>query len=137
VIAPATKDPLERGTTLLEVMIAVVVASIALVGIVTAALRAVDLEGYSRQLTQTTLLADRKLKEIESSDYPDVGASDGLFNEDDPNGYGYKIAVSESAIGDVREIDLDVVWDNGKRTLRFVSFVGTHKVAESAPPATP
>ena len=68
----------ETGTTLLEVMVAMAVASLALVSFITLVVSSMDLEEVARNITEATIAADKKLKEVESNGYPEVGKTEGL-----------------------------------------------------------
>jgi len=112
-----------NGTTLLEVLIAVAVASIALVSFITLVVNSLDMEDHARKITEATLLADDKLKEIERAGFPEVGRTEGLFEDDQATGFSYSMTVSETPIEQVREIDLEVLWDRGKRSITLVSYI--------------
>jgi general secretion pathway protein I len=113
----------EEGTTLLEVMIAVAVASIALISFISLVLHSLEMEDYSRKITEATLIADDRLKEIERNGYPEIGESEGLIDQDDPSGFSYRLSVKETPIENVRELELEVLWDNKKGSLRMTSFI--------------
>ena len=86
-MATSKKRRSQAGTTLLEVMVAIAVASIALVSFITLVVSSMDLEDYARKITDATLAADDKLKEVELAGFPAVGKTEGLINEQDPAGF--------------------------------------------------
>ncbi len=61
---PENADPSERGFTLLEVMAAVVILSIALVSLLQANNQSILLKGRAQNVTTATLLAREKLSEV-------------------------------------------------------------------------
>ena len=72
-MATPKKHRSQAGTTLLEVMVAIAVASIALVSFITLVISSMDLEDNARKITDATLAADDKLKEVESRVIPRSG----------------------------------------------------------------
>ena len=117
------KSRSREGTTLLEVMIALAIASIALVSFITLVVTSMDLEDHARKVTEATLAADDKLKEVERAGFPQLGKSEGLVNEQDPQGYYYRLTVTETPIQDVREIDVEVFWEKMKRSVTLIAFM--------------
>ncbi|HAR94426.1 MAG TPA: hypothetical protein DCR97_00445 [Deltaproteobacteria bacterium] len=113
----------QKGTTLLEVMVAVAVASIALISFISLVLHSLEMEDYSRKITEATLIADDRLKEIERTGYPEIGEMEGLVDQDEPSGFSYRLTVKETPIEDVREVEVEVFWDNKKGSLRMVSLL--------------
>ncbi len=116
----------EAGTTLLEVMIAVAIASIALVSFISLVISSLDIEDHARKMTEATIIADDKMKEIERLGFPEVGTLEGLIKEDEPNGFSYKLQVTDTPIEGVRQIELDVLWEKKKRSVTLTTFVAKH-----------
>lgn len=113
----------EKGTTLLEVMIAVAVASIALISFISLVLHSLEMEDYARKTTEATLIAEDRLKEIERAGYPEVGDSEGLIDENDSSGFTYRLSVKETPIDSVREVEMEILWDNKKGSVRMNSLL--------------
>jgi general secretion pathway protein I len=113
----------KTGTTLLEVLIAVAVASIALVSLISLIITSLDVEDHARKVTEATLIADDKLKEIERTGFPEVGSSEGLVDDEQPQGFSYRLVVSETPIEQVREIDVEILWDKGRRSVTLTSYM--------------
>jgi general secretion pathway protein I len=114
------------GTTLLEVMIAVAIASIALISFISLVVSSMDIEDYARKITEATILGDDKLKEVERAGFPEVGRTEGLIKEDEPKGFSYKLMVTDTPIEDVRQIELEILWENKKRSVTLTTFVAKH-----------
>ncbi len=112
-----------EGTTLLEVMVAIAIASIALVSFITLVITSMNLEDHARKVTDATLAADDKLKEVERTGFPDVGKTDGLIDEQNPDGFSYVMVVTETSIDQVRQIDIEVFWENKKRSVTLTTFI--------------
>lgn len=123
-MATSRKHRSERGTTLIEVMVALAIASIALVSFITLVISSMDLEDNARKITQATLAADDKLKEVELKGYPDVGKTEGLVSDQDPSGFSYVLTVTDfSLIQGVRQIDAEVFWDKKQRSVKLTTFM--------------
>ncbi len=113
----------QAGTTLLEVMVALAVAAIALVSFVTLVITSMNLEDHARKMTEATLIADDKLKEIERTGYPEPGKSEGLVDEQNPSGFSYTLVVTETPIQGVREVDVEVFWDKKRSSVPMTTFI--------------
>jgi len=113
----------QAGTTLLEVMVAVAIASIALVSFVTLVITSLDMENHARKITEATIAADNKLKEIERLGYPEVGRTEGLIDEQDPSGYSYALVVTDTPIQNVRQIDIEVSWDKKRGSVELTTYI--------------
>jgi len=103
-------------------MVAVAVAAIALVSLVTIVISALEMEGQARKMTEATLVAEDKLKEIERTGYPEVAQMEALVDETDPSGFVYRLTVTETPIDDVRQVDVEVLWDNKRRSVSLVGY---------------
>ncbi|OPY64451.1 MAG: hypothetical protein A4E63_03492 [Syntrophorhabdus sp. PtaU1.Bin050] len=113
----------ENGITLLEVMVAVAVASIALVSLISLVSSAITMEDNARKLTEATVIADNMMKEIERTGYPEVGYKEGLVDKDDFPDFAFKQTVIESPIEDVRIVQLQVLWNKGKNSVDFAGYI--------------
>jgi len=113
----------EAGTTLLEVIIAVAVAAIALVSFVTLVMSSLNMEDRARKVTEATIIADDKLKEIERLGYPEPGRTEGLVNEEDPSGFSFALVVTDTPIKGVRQLDVEVFWDKKRSSVELISFM--------------
>jgi|GEM_PF-436905 len=112
-----------EGTTLIEVMIALAVASIALVSFISLVVISIDMEDHARKITEATLAADEKLKEVERLGYPEIGQTEGLIDPADLNGFTYRMVVTETPIEQVRQIDIDVFWEQKKRSVTLTAYM--------------
>ena len=118
------KFPFRReGQTLLEVIVALAIVSIALVSFVTLVVTSMDMEDHARKVTEATIVADQKLRDIEKVGYPPVGQSEGLVNDQDPLGYSYRMTVSETGITNVRQIDVEIFWEKRKRSIILSAYM--------------
>jgi hypothetical protein len=105
------------------VTIALAIAAIALVSFVSLIVASIDLEDHARKMTDATIAADEKLKEVERTGFPDLGKTEGLVDENDPEGFSYVMVVSETPIDGVRQIDVEVFWQNKKRSVSLTTYI--------------
>jgi hypothetical protein len=104
-------------------MVAIAIASIALVSFIALVVASMDLEEHARKVTDATLAADDKLKEVERTGFPDVGKTDGLIDAQDPDGFSYTMEVTETPIDQVRQIDIEVFWEKKKRSVTLTTYI--------------
>lgn len=104
-------------------MVAIAIASIALVSFITLVITSMDLEDNARKVTEATLAADSKLKEAELAGFPEIGKTEGLVNEQDPSGFSYTLTVSEGPIEGVRRVDAEVFWQNKQRSVLLTTYI--------------
>lgn len=104
-----------NGFTLLEVMVAVAIMAIAFVTLIGSQSQSVSIAARTRFAVTSALLAQQKLTEIEASDFDDINADSGDF-ENYP-GYRWQAEVSElsedevgieGASGMLKKVDLVV-----------------------------
>ena len=122
-MATSKKYRSREGTTLLEVMVALAIASIALVSFITLVITSMELEDHARKVTDATLAADDKLKEVERTGFPDLGKTEGLIDEQDPDGFSYVMVVTETPIDQVRQVDVEVFWEKKKRSVTLTTYI--------------
>jgi len=103
-------------------MVAMAIAAIVLVSLISLVVASLDMEDYARRMTSATLIADGKLKEIERTGYPELSRVEGLVNDNDPTGFSYRTIVTETPIEDVRQVEVDVFWDKGRRSVSLIGY---------------
>jgi general secretion pathway protein I len=123
-----------QGFTLLEVLVAMAILTIAMVTLFGAQSQSLSLATKAKFDTNASLLAGMKLAELESGRLEPVDA-DGDFGEDFP-GYTWKMEVRDAAAdrpewsrvlgGSLRRIDLTVSWegDPSLYTIRYYFRTG-------------
>ena len=110
----------QHGFTLLEIMIALAVLSVALVALLKSGGENLSLLYESNTLTTVSMLARQKLSELEST-FGSSTAMEGDFGEKFPE-YRWKadIVPTPSALGNARKLRITVSWVEGKREKNFV-----------------
>lgn len=103
----------QKGFTLLEVMVALVIIGIAMVAMLGVTQRHIAANDRLQQMTRATFLAKQKMAEIE---FNISGARDrynGTFPPPDQN-FSWEASIFSTPISGVDQIDLSVVWGDKK-----------------------
>jgi general secretion pathway protein I len=102
------------GFTLLEVMVAIAILSIALVAVYGSQSQSVSLASEAKLNTSAALLAQAKMAEIEAENVENLASDSGDFGEDFPN-YRWDLTVSDvpsfgeqEALKHLKQIDLTI-----------------------------
>ena len=118
----------ERGFTLLEVMISLVIIATAFIVLLHSRNQSILMGDYARHMTEATLLSSQKMAEIEQEDFPDTGEEEGEFGEEHP-GYRWRSEVVETPLETIREVRVSVLWGEGtgERSVDLVSYARAKK----------
>ncbi len=108
----------KNGFTLIEVMIALSILSIALVVLLGLRNQGITLAARSRHIIEATLLARQKVTEVSAEGFPELGEKKGDFGVDFPQ-YTWRQDVVQTPFSVVREIMLEVLWKENNRELRL------------------
>ena len=116
----------ERGFTLLEVMVALFVFSIAVLALLATRNQAIRLNEAARDQVILTLLADRKMAEAVGAGFVPAGEASGFF-ANHYRGYRWKEVISPSPFPTIRQITVTIIKGHGKgrSSLSLVSFVSS------------
>jgi general secretion pathway protein I len=109
-----------RGFTLLEVMIALAIVSVALVSLLALANRSIGVQSRLERLTQATLLAQRKMGEVEAAGKTDAVAAQATQGSFEPpfEEYRWRLAFEETPLAAVRRVTVTVAWGDEGRNER-------------------
>lgn len=120
-----------NGFTLLEVMVAIAILSIALVAVYGSQSQSVSLASEAKLKTTAPLLAQAKIAEIEETEARDLTSSSGDFGEDFP-GYRWEVTVrdvpffgEQEALKHLKRVDLTIyyaAWEEDVYKLRLFRF---------------
>jgi len=120
----------KRGFTLVEVMIAVAVVGIGMLGLLRLQVISIITTDHSRLLSRATTLAESKLAETLAAGCPQSGATHGRTDDDPP--LEWQVAVADDqpeAAPDIRldgcrRITVIVEWNEGRsrRDVRLVTL---------------
>ena len=118
------------GFSLLEVMVAISIIAIAFTAALGLQSRAMSLAGEAKFHTTASMLAQKKIAEIESENIDNIIAYSGDFGNDFP-GYHWELSIkntmsSEPEIADsLKQINLEISWSDDEQYqyhLRLYSF---------------
>ena len=111
----------QGGFTLLEVMVAVAIIAIALTALLGSHSQSVSLAGESKFYTTASLLAQRKMAELELAGFDDLVSDGGDFGEEFP-GYRWEVKVDQADFEGfaeiaqhIMQIDLALYWGESSR----------------------
>ncbi len=93
-------------------MIALAIAGIALITLLSLGNRAIATHGTLQHLTQATLLAQQKMTEVETLGQFDE--DEGVF-EPPHDGYRWRVTVEETPLGFVQMVTVTVLWGEERR----------------------
>src|SRR5210317_442813 len=121
------KSSQRGGFTLLEIMIALAIVSIAMVSLLSLANRSIGVHDRLQRITAATLLAQRKMAETELSSRHGTlqGAEvEGEF-EDPYAGYRWQIAYADTPLPSVQMVTVKVLWGDEERNelVDLTSFI--------------
>ena len=120
---------LNKGFTLLEVMIAVALVAIALTALLGSQSQSVSFANSAKFETMAALLAQSKMSEISMREADSLSNDSGDFGDDYP-GYAWEATVSDISIEGVdnisdylKQVDLTVTWGVFNYNLRVFHYI--------------
>jgi general secretion pathway protein I len=113
----------QKGITLLEVMVAVAIASLALVSFISLVLTSLDMEERSRKVTEAMVVADDWMNMVERAGFPELGQKEGFVSESDPNGFTFRQVVTETPIENVRQISIEIFWNKKRDSVSLETYI--------------
>jgi len=107
----------DRGFTLLEVMIALAIAGIALITLLSLGNRSIGVNGRLQKITQATLLAQERMGETEAAAdrkvlkfEDDKGTFDAPYDE-----FRWELSFADTPLTQVRQVTVRVLWGDEKK----------------------
>ncbi|MEA3545516.1 MAG: prepilin-type N-terminal cleavage/methylation domain-containing protein [Thermodesulfobacteriota bacterium] len=117
----------DKGFSLLEVMIALVIVAIALVSLLGLSNRSILVQGKIQNLTRATLLAQQVMNEHELSvedSHLSWQLQEGVFDPPFKN-FRWQVSYQDTLISQVKQITVTVLWGMVEKNeqVRLVSFL--------------
>jgi type II secretion system protein I len=131
-----------KGFTLIEILVALAVASIALLGLLRLHLLSMSTADAAWAMTQAVFLAQAKLAEASAPDYPRQGADSGVV---EANGLSLTWTTEVTDAGSrasgslplkgLRQIRSTVTWQDGanRKSVQMDTYVADSKTNEQRP----
>jgi type IV pilus assembly protein PilV len=106
----------EKGFTLSEALVAIVVLSLGLLGLERMHIAAIQVNTIASRLTQATTLAQDRAEQFMALPYNDPALADttspGIFDPNPPQGYTIRWEVGTDAPSGIKTINIYVTWKN-------------------------
>src|SRR5215510_2165195 len=110
----------EKGLTLPEVLVAMVVLSLGLLGLAKMQITAIQVNAASGRLTQATALAQDKAEELMALPYTDADLNVGKYSSKRADyTITWEVAQDTLAVG-IKTINLTVTWSNRGQPKTFL-----------------
>ena len=103
----------QKGFTLLEVVVALSILAVTFVVLLGLRNRDILQHQEARSITRATLLAQKKISEVEMGDFPSLGAFSGDFPEPDDR-FNWTQTVTPTPFDFARQVDVVVAWHEGE-----------------------
>jgi general secretion pathway protein I len=116
----------EKGFTLLEVMVALAVLSIALVVLFSQQATSLSRGNEARIITKATLLAQERMAGLITESRLSMGTEEGEIKDSIPP-FKWRQIVEEGSMEGMRRLAVVVLWKEGEREreVRFVTYVAS------------
>jgi type IV pilus assembly protein PilV len=116
-----------NGFTLIEILIATVIITIASIGIATLTVGVMHGNSFSQRLTTATTLAQDRLEQVKRISYPNAGTIAGTENYGNIANYtGYKRVTSvtnDTPASNMKTITVIVYWDADKHSVNLGTII--------------
>jgi general secretion pathway protein I len=111
---------ISRAFSLLEVLLALAIFSIGLVGIMQATTVQVRAEKQAEDVTRATVLAQNIIEEIRYTGDIEADSDDGEFEGDD-QGFAWEYQTEETEIAGLYRLEVAISWSDGMARKEFVA----------------
>lgn len=127
----------KKGFTLIEVIIALVVASISLLGLIRLHLISISMAEAAEEISQAVLLAEEKIAETLASGYPEEGITSGELEKNAQVLYWrtevadlQSSELTEAEITGLRSVCVEVGWKDGgsSKSLQMSTYVADRRL---------
>ena len=120
-----------KGFTLVEVLLAVSILSIGIVGVLRGYATSINALGIAQESANAVCLLKEKMLEIEQIALEqkgiETGRSSGEFKDDGQEGYSWTLESKPAAIADLNEVIITVSHKESPRKFSLVTYVESGK----------
>jgi len=102
------------------VLVALSCASLALVSFLGVVIFSLEMEDHAQKLTEAAIIAEEMMKELQKGEFPPLGYEEGKIQG--RPGFLFRRLVGETFIEGVREVRVEILWDDGKRGTSFLCY---------------
>ncbi|OHB65042.1 MAG: hypothetical protein A2Y76_09345 [Planctomycetes bacterium RBG_13_60_9] len=136
------KSDRPTGFTLIEVVAALAIVSIALLGLLRLHLLSINAADKAQGTTQAVFLAQEKMADVLSSGYPQVGVKSGIVETDDSQ-FTWRTEVTDARLplprrsnrspARMRRLSVEVTWERGpgEKCIRLTTYVAENRIREA------
>jgi general secretion pathway protein I len=119
-----SRKNLDDGFTLIEVMVALFIFSVAVIALLAIRTNAIKLDERARDEVEMTVLANRKMSEIVGQGFAPVGDVSGGFGKEHKN-YHWEEIVTASPLPIIRQVTVKITKKSGKAktAVTLVSYI--------------
>jgi len=117
-----------RGFTLLEVLVALAILSIALVALFSQQAASIDRGNEARIITKATFLAQERMTGLLTQERLRVGEEEGEVPDSIPP-FQWRTVVEDAETEGMKKLTVVVLWKEGdkERDVRFVTYVASEE----------
>ena len=131
-----------KGFTLIEVVAALAIVSIALLGLLKLHLLSINAADKAQVTTQAVFLAQEKMAEVLSAGYPPIGFRSGTVETEDSR-FAWRTEVvdapalqarrSPGGSARMRKLSVEVTWERGpgEKCVRLTTYVAENSIREA------
>jgi general secretion pathway protein I len=118
----------EKGFTLLEVMVALAVLSVALVVLFSQQATSLSRGNEARIITKAALLAQERMAGLLAEKWLSIGDEEGEVKDSTPP-FKWRQQVEEGSMEGMKKLTVIVLWKEGEkeRDVRFVTYVASEE----------
>jgi len=114
----------DNGFTLIEVLIAIVILSVGLLGMAALTVGIINGNKFSNQLTTATTLAQDKMEDIRRQDYSDVAAETKAACSSPYATYDREVLVTnDSPATNMKTVTVKVYWDSDNHNVELKTIL--------------
>jgi Tfp pilus assembly protein PilV len=118
------KKQMQRGITLLEVMVTAFVVVVGLVVVMSSFVATAKSSRYSERMDIANTLLQLEMERMRNQAYADIESELGAYNEDYPDHPDYRKEITVTQFGgSVKQIVVDIYFENDRRRAEALTMI--------------